>query len=73
MFTKDLNAGYCCSHGLCCFSMIRREGPEALVAIGEGEIICQHHLYMAFMWVARGAPAGGRSAKSSGTSWGSTH
>ena len=29
----DLNAGYCCYHGLCCFYMIRSEGPEALVAI----------------------------------------
>ena len=33
MLTKDLNAGYCCSHGLCYFFMIGSEGPEALVAM----------------------------------------
>ena len=32
--TMDLNAGYRCSHGLYCISMIRSEGTEALVAIG---------------------------------------
>ena len=32
--TKDLNAVYCCSHGLCCFYMISSEGHEALVAMG---------------------------------------
>ena len=30
----DLNAGYCCPHWPCCFSMIRTEGPEALVVKG---------------------------------------
>ncbi len=30
----DLNAGYRCYQGLYCFSIIRSEGPEALVAIG---------------------------------------
>ena len=65
MLTKDLNAGYCCSHGLCCFSMIRSEGPEALMAIEQGVTTCQHHLYMAFMRVAHGAPAGWRSGESS--------
>ena len=72
MITMDLNAGYCCCHRLCCFSMIRSEGHEALMGLGEGVTICQHHLYMAFMRVARGAPAGWRSGASSGTSWGST-
>ena len=30
LVTKDLKAGSCCSHGLCCFSVIRRDGPGAL-------------------------------------------
>ena len=53
----DLNAGFCCSHGLCCFSMIRSEGPEALVAIGQGVVICQHHLYTAFTRLVHGVPS----------------
>ena len=48
MVTKDLNAGYCCSHDLCCFSMTRIEGPEALVAIGYGVVIYQHRLLYDF-------------------------
>ena len=62
MFTKDLNAGYCCSHGLCCFSMISSEGPEALVAMGQAVAICQHHLYMAFSEAPTGRPRGGEMA-----------
>ena len=33
MLRKDLNAGYCCSYGLCCFSIISSEGSEALMAM----------------------------------------
>ena len=59
------NAGYCYPQGLCCFSMIRSEEPEALVAIGKGIAICQHHLYMAFMRLVHGVPARpARKAKS---------
>ena len=34
MVRMDLNAGYCWPHWPCCFSMIRTEGPEALVVKG---------------------------------------
>ena len=27
--------------------MVGTEGPEALVAMGEAEVTCQHHLHMA--------------------------
>ena len=63
MLTKDLNAGYCCSHGLFCFSMISSEGPEALMAMGQAVAICQHHLYMAFSEAPTGRPRGGEMVK----------
>ena len=34
MVTMDLNADYCWSRWPCLFSMIRTEGPEALVVMG---------------------------------------
>ena len=72
----DLNAGYRCSQGLCCFSMINNEGTEALVAIGKGVVICQHHLYMAFMRLAHAVP-GRPPRRQNGairrTSWGSSY
>ena len=67
MFTKDLNAGYCCSHGLCCFSMITSEGPEALMAMGQDVAIYQHHLYMAFSEAHTGRPRGGETVKVGGS------
>ena len=33
MVTMDLNAGYCWPHCSCCFSMIRTEGPKALMVM----------------------------------------
>ena len=48
MLTKDLNAGYCCSHGLCCFSVISSEGSEAVMAMRQAVAIYKHHLHMAF-------------------------
>ena len=43
-FTLDpLRTGLNCRF----FSMMRNEGPEALVAMEFAVIICQHHLYMA--------------------------
>ena len=61
MLTKDLNAGYCCSHGLCCFSVISSEGSEAVIAMGQAVAIYKHHLHMAFSDAptAHGAPARG--------------
>ena len=67
MFTKDLNPGYCCSHGLCCFSMVSSEGPEALVAMGQAVAICQHHLYMAFSEAPTGRPRGGEMVQIGGS------
>ena len=62
----DLNAGYSWSHWPCCFSMIRTEGPEALVSIGQGVAICQHHLYMASGEAPTGRPRGGEMVKVGG-------
>ena len=55
MVTMDLNAGYCWSHWPCCFFMIRTEGPEALVVMGQAVAICQHRLYMASSEAPTGA------------------
>ena len=40
--------------------MIRSEGHEALVAMGEAVVICQHHLYMASSEAPMGRPWGGQ-------------
>ena len=52
----------------CCFSMIRTEGPEALVVKGEAVTICQHHLYMASSSseAPAGRPRGGETVKVEG-------
>ena len=76
MVTMDLNAGYRCSCGLCCFSMVRSEGHEALVAIEKGMTICQHHLHMAFMRLAHavpGRPPRRQNGAIRGNSWGSSY
>ena len=39
--------------------MIRTEGPEALVVIGQAVAIYQHHLYMASSEASTGRPRGG--------------
>ena len=66
MVEMDLNAGCCWSHWPCCFSMIRNDGPEALVVIGQAVAVCQHHLYMASSEAPTGRPRGGEMVKVEG-------
>ena len=60
MIKKDFNAGYCCSHGLCCFSMIRSEGTEDLVAIGW--VWLYNNITFIYMTFIGGRPRGARRA-----------
>ena len=66
MVTMYLNAVCCWSHWPCCFSMIRSDGPEALVTMEEAVAICQHHLYMASSEASTGRPQGAKMAKVEG-------
>ena len=53
MVEMDLNAGCCWSHWPCCFSMIRTEGPEALMVMGWAVAIQSFHMKVGQLGVFR--------------------